>query len=247
MLIRQYLAPDGYVVSLQNCMNEETIAGVVGWGKTLGCIASSITRQPAGARPYPPRRRQGRRGAHGVPRRRGARPHHAARRGGLPAGRLRRQRQGDRQPVGRALVEARRQRHGQRALRLHRPARRRDAAERADPPLLRPGSAAKRSASGRRSAISSRRSCTCRPRRSRAPARATRRRCAPATSSASRTSSRTVRRAAPLDGPGHAEGPAHRDRVPQRLGRARGREGRPRRAAPTPCSPTSSSASSAAS
>jgi 2-dehydropantoate 2-reductase len=43
MLIRQYLAPNGYVVSLQNCMNEETIAGVVGWGKTLGCIASSIT------------------------------------------------------------------------------------------------------------------------------------------------------------------------------------------------------------
>jgi 2-dehydropantoate 2-reductase len=43
MLIRQYLAADGYVVSLQNCMNEETIAGVVGWGKTLGCIASSIS------------------------------------------------------------------------------------------------------------------------------------------------------------------------------------------------------------
>jgi 2-dehydropantoate 2-reductase len=43
MLIRQYLAPDGYVVSLQNCMNEETIAGIVGWGRTLGCIASSIT------------------------------------------------------------------------------------------------------------------------------------------------------------------------------------------------------------
>jgi 2-dehydropantoate 2-reductase len=43
MMIKQYLAPDGYLVSLQNCMNEETIAGVVGWGKTLGCIASSIT------------------------------------------------------------------------------------------------------------------------------------------------------------------------------------------------------------
>src|SRR4249920_2531609 len=43
MMIRQYLAPDAYVVSLQNCMNEETIAGVVGWGKTLGCVASSIT------------------------------------------------------------------------------------------------------------------------------------------------------------------------------------------------------------
>jgi 2-dehydropantoate 2-reductase len=42
MLIRQYLAADGYVVSLQNCMNEETIAGIVGWGKTLGCIASGI-------------------------------------------------------------------------------------------------------------------------------------------------------------------------------------------------------------
>src|SRR6266403_846851 len=33
MLIRQYLAPGGFVVSLQNCMNEETIAGIVGWGK----------------------------------------------------------------------------------------------------------------------------------------------------------------------------------------------------------------------
>src|SRR5437588_8466946 len=42
-LIQQYLAADGYVVSLQNCMNEETIAGIVGWSKTLGCIASSIT------------------------------------------------------------------------------------------------------------------------------------------------------------------------------------------------------------
>lgn len=43
MMIQQYLAPAGYVVSLQNCMNEEAIAGVVGWGKTLGCVASSIT------------------------------------------------------------------------------------------------------------------------------------------------------------------------------------------------------------
>jgi 2-dehydropantoate 2-reductase len=43
MLIRQYLAPNGYVVSLQNCMNEETVAGIVGWGKTMGCVASRIT------------------------------------------------------------------------------------------------------------------------------------------------------------------------------------------------------------
>src|SRR5271163_1545221 len=42
-MIKQYLAPGGYVVSLQNCMNEETIAGIVGWGKVLGCIASSIS------------------------------------------------------------------------------------------------------------------------------------------------------------------------------------------------------------
>ena len=42
LLIRQYLAPDGCVVSLQNGINEETIAGIVGWGRTLGCIASRI-------------------------------------------------------------------------------------------------------------------------------------------------------------------------------------------------------------
>lgn len=42
-MIAQYLSPNGFVVSLQNCMNEETIAGVVGWGRIVGCIASSIT------------------------------------------------------------------------------------------------------------------------------------------------------------------------------------------------------------
>src|SRR5712691_1923649 len=44
-LIKPYLAPDGFVVSLQNCINEERIAGVVGWGKTLGCIASLIAAE----------------------------------------------------------------------------------------------------------------------------------------------------------------------------------------------------------
>ena len=39
----QYLAPGGFVVSLQNGINEDALAGVVGWGRTLGCIASSIT------------------------------------------------------------------------------------------------------------------------------------------------------------------------------------------------------------
>ena len=43
LMVRQYLAADGFCVSLQNCINEETIAGIVGWGRTLGAIASSIT------------------------------------------------------------------------------------------------------------------------------------------------------------------------------------------------------------
>jgi len=42
-LIAPYLAPGGYVVSLQNCMNEETVAGIVGWGRTVGVIASLIS------------------------------------------------------------------------------------------------------------------------------------------------------------------------------------------------------------
>ncbi len=42
MMIRQYLAPNGYVVSLQNSINEDRIACIVGWGKVVGCIASSI-------------------------------------------------------------------------------------------------------------------------------------------------------------------------------------------------------------
>jgi 2-dehydropantoate 2-reductase len=42
-LIKPYLAPDGYAVSLQNCLNEERIAGVVGWGKTLGVVSSVIS------------------------------------------------------------------------------------------------------------------------------------------------------------------------------------------------------------
>ena len=42
MMIRQYLAPDGFVVSLQNCINEERIAAIVGWGRTVGCVASHI-------------------------------------------------------------------------------------------------------------------------------------------------------------------------------------------------------------
>jgi len=50
-LIAQYLAPDGYVVSLQNCMNEERIAGIIGWDKTVGVIPALL-----GAELYAPGR-----------------------------------------------------------------------------------------------------------------------------------------------------------------------------------------------
>src|SRR6202789_1283841 len=37
-MIRQYLSPGACVVSMQNCINEERVASVVGWGRTLGVI-----------------------------------------------------------------------------------------------------------------------------------------------------------------------------------------------------------------
>jgi 2-dehydropantoate 2-reductase len=44
-MMKQYLAPGGYMVSLQNCINEERIAGIVGWGKTLGVIAALLSAE----------------------------------------------------------------------------------------------------------------------------------------------------------------------------------------------------------
>ncbi|MGB7181077.1 MAG: 2-dehydropantoate 2-reductase [Burkholderiaceae bacterium] len=41
--LKPLLAPDGFVVSLQNCINEPAIAAIVGEEKTVGCIASTIT------------------------------------------------------------------------------------------------------------------------------------------------------------------------------------------------------------
>lgn len=37
-LIKPYLKPDGFVVGMQNGMNDETILSVVGYGRTLGCV-----------------------------------------------------------------------------------------------------------------------------------------------------------------------------------------------------------------
>src|SRR5262245_51957815 len=42
-LIAPYLSEQGFAVSLQNCLNEEAIAGVVGWGRTVGAVASLIS------------------------------------------------------------------------------------------------------------------------------------------------------------------------------------------------------------
>ena len=42
-LIKPYLAEHGYVVSLQNCLNEEKIAAIVGWDRTVGVVASIIS------------------------------------------------------------------------------------------------------------------------------------------------------------------------------------------------------------
>ncbi len=43
LMIKQYLAPQGYLVSMQNGVNEERIARVAGWGRTVGCIISTIS------------------------------------------------------------------------------------------------------------------------------------------------------------------------------------------------------------
>jgi 2-dehydropantoate 2-reductase len=40
-LIRPYLSSEGFVVSAQNSINEETIARVVGWGRTVGCVVGN--------------------------------------------------------------------------------------------------------------------------------------------------------------------------------------------------------------
>ena len=41
-LIKPYLAPTGVVVTMQNSLVEESVAEIVGWGRTLGCVASMI-------------------------------------------------------------------------------------------------------------------------------------------------------------------------------------------------------------
>ena len=44
-LILPYLAPNGCVVSLQNGINEDAIASIAGWGRTLGCSVSALAAE----------------------------------------------------------------------------------------------------------------------------------------------------------------------------------------------------------
>ena len=196
MLIRQYLAADGYVVSLQNCMNEETIAGIVGWGKTLGCIASSITVNLP--EPGHIHRGAGKGGAA-----------HTVFRAGEVHGRITPRAEEVCRLVGYSdSAKVTDNLWGERWSKLVAnvmgnglsactglPGGKFCKASRCA--VSPQGSAAKRSASARRRAISWRRFCIWRRRRSRAPAKATRRRCASATSSVSRTASVRLRSSVP--------------------------------------------------
>ncbi|SCK19293.1 2-dehydropantoate 2-reductase [Variovorax sp. HW608] len=44
-LVLPYLSPTGCVVSLQNGINEETIASIAGWSRTLGCSVSALAAE----------------------------------------------------------------------------------------------------------------------------------------------------------------------------------------------------------
>jgi 2-dehydropantoate 2-reductase len=45
-MVAPYLAEGGgFVVSLQNCINEPTVAGVVGWDRTVGMIAATLSAE----------------------------------------------------------------------------------------------------------------------------------------------------------------------------------------------------------
>lgn len=47
-MVLPYLAPEGCIVSLQNGINEERIAAVAGWGRTLGCAIGLLAAELTG-------------------------------------------------------------------------------------------------------------------------------------------------------------------------------------------------------
>ena len=119
-LMLPYLAPAGCVVSLQNGINEDAIAAIAGWARTLGCSVSALAAELVEPgrivrnSPLGDDKKAGMRigEVHGqvTPRARGS----------LQLLAHWRHLQGDHQPVGRALVQADDQRHAQRRLRVHR-------------------------------------------------------------------------------------------------------------------------------
>ncbi len=134
-MISQYLAPErvhGFVAELHE-RGDHRRRGRLGQGG--GLHRQLDHRRSVRAGPCAPRRRQKRRQAHGVPHRRGARPHHRPGQGDPPAGLAGGLRAGDHQPVGRALVEAGDQCDGQRHVRQHRPDQQGHPAQRHAAPL----------------------------------------------------------------------------------------------------------------
>jgi 2-dehydropantoate 2-reductase len=111
MLIRPYLATDGFVVSAQNSINEEAIARVVGWGRTVGCIVGNNfgvdLYEPGCVRRTMPRDFDTTFDLRG----RNARPGYRTGRGAARHVRQNRRRRRDDQPVGRPLVETVCERH----------------------------------------------------------------------------------------------------------------------------------------
>ncbi len=219
LLIRQYLAPGGYVVSLQNCMNEAAIAEIVGWGKVLGCIASNISVgliEPGHVH---------RGGIRGVDR------GHTVYRTGEVHGRITERAQEVYRLVSHAdSAKVTDNLWGERWSKLVTNSMANgvsactglSGAQMAQNEAIRRfqarlGGEAIRIGQDRPSAAGSHR-----PRRRGRPGRAG------ALRGACRHATPGLGRAAPVDGPGHGERPPHRDRVPQRFCRARGREGRAR-------------------
>ena len=47
-LILPYLRPDGCILSMQNSINEDTVAAVAGWGRTLGCCVNVLAAELTG-------------------------------------------------------------------------------------------------------------------------------------------------------------------------------------------------------
>ena len=94
-LIKPYLAPQGFIVSLQNCMNEEFIASIVGWGQGCGLHRGQNFGRSAGAGTCEPECAAAWQFAYGIPGWRSARYGNRQDQRGCAAVRVHGQRHGD--------------------------------------------------------------------------------------------------------------------------------------------------------